>query len=72
MLNDLSRVAANDDVVWNILRHHGAGSDDHIVPDAHTGVDDRLPADPHVMADGDGFAVFGAGDSRMRIQRVSG
>ena len=44
-------IAHDDDVCGNVLRHHGAGTDNRVVADSHAGQDDGTCAEPYVAAD---------------------
>ncbi len=71
--NHFRRIARDDDIGWHVLGHHAAISDDASITDRHAGADDCLAADPHIVADRDGFTQllratqFGFDRMRCRV-----
>ena len=51
LLDESRRVPAVNGVRRNVLHHHGIGGDDRAVADLHTGHNDALAPDPHVVSD---------------------
>ena len=71
-LYDACGVPAHDDAVGHVRRDDGTGGDNRVVADSDTGIENRPPAEPDVVADGDGRTVLRAGSPLSRVDRVGG
>lgn len=56
--------------VRDVLDHHGAGTNHHIVADGDAGTDDYVAAEPNVAADGDGSGSFRTGGTYGGVDRM--
>jgi hypothetical protein len=60
LLHNLSRVSSDNDIVRNVSRHYGSGSNHRIIADRHSRIDYSPPADPYIVSDRDRLPVFRA------------
>ena len=67
----MARVAHGHRMGWDILGHHGACTDHHIIADGNARTDHHAAAEPHVIADGDRTGAF-PDRKRVRPHRLDG
>lgn len=65
-------ISCSNCVSRDVLCYNTSGSDDGIVSNGNTGIDDAVAADPHIVPDRDSNAILITAVSGVRMQRVTG
>ena len=52
-LNHFSRIAGNDNIIWDVVRHNASGTHYDTVADRYTGTDYHTASKPTILADVD-------------------
>ena len=65
--NHFTGVSDCNGIVRDVFGHHRAGANDNPAADGDAGIDNGSAANPYMVTDDDGLAVFKAGGAHIRV-----
>ena len=69
--NGFAGIADSHNIGGNILCDHRAGTDHNVIPDGYAGIDNRIAADPYIIANDNRLGSFHTGTAKFRINRMT-